>query len=60
MNFIWLHDISTAEVNTYKQYYGVNARGFGEYLGTLGLRTHNGEDKQAFKTLQQEAKVRGW
>ena len=60
MNFIWLHDISTAEINTYKQYYGVNARGFGEYLGTLGLRTHNGEDKQAFKTLQQEAAVRGW
>ena len=60
MNFIWLHDISTAEIDTYKQYYRVNARGFGEYLGTLGLRTHNGKDKQAFKVLQQEAMVRGW
>jgi hypothetical protein len=60
MNFIWLHDISTAEVNTYKKYYGVNARGFGEYLGTLGLRTHDGKNKQALRTLQQEAKARGW
>lgn len=60
MNFIWLHDISTAEVNTYKKYYGVNARPFGEYLGTLGLRTHNGKNKQAFKRLQQETQARGW
>ena len=60
VNFIWLHDISLAEVNRYKKYYGVDARSFGEYLGTLGLRTHNGQNKKAFRILQQEANVRGW
>lgn len=60
VNFIWLHDISTAEVNTYQKYYGVNARSFGEYLGTLGLRTHNGKDKRAFQILRREATARGW
>ena len=35
-------------------------RSFGEYLGTLGLRTHNGKDKQAFQALRREAKARGW
>lgn len=60
MNFIWLHDISRDEVNGYTKYYGLNSRGFGEYLGTLGLRSHDGKDKQAFKTLSREAKKRGW
>ncbi len=60
MNFIWLHDISVAEVNTYKKYYGVEAHSFGEYLGTLGLRTHNGKDKKAFNILRREAAARGW
>jgi hypothetical protein len=60
MNFIWLHDISSAEVNNYRKYYGVNARNFGEYLGTLGLRTHDGMDKKAFTMLQREASARGW
>jgi hypothetical protein len=60
VNFIWLHDISTAEVESYTKYYGVGQRGFAEYLGTLGLRYHDGRDKQAFQTLRQEAKSRGW
>lgn len=60
VNFIWLHDISDAEVQSYTKYYGVGQRAFAEYLGTLGLRSHDGKDKQAFQVLRQEAKSRGW
>ena len=54
MNFIWLHDISDAQVQSYTKYYGIGQRGFAEYLGTLGLRYHDGKDKQAFETLRQK------
>ncbi len=60
INLIWLHDISGSEVNRYTGYYSLSSRGFSEYLGTLGLRTYDGEDKQAFATLQREAAARGW
>jgi hypothetical protein len=60
VNFIWLHDISDAQVQSYTKYYGIGQRAFAEYLGTLGLRSHDGKDKQAFQTLRQEAKSRGW
>jgi hypothetical protein len=60
VNFIWLHDISEAQVQSYTKYYGIGQRGFAEYLGTLGLRYHDGKDKQAFQTLRQEAKSRDW
>lgn len=60
VNFIWLHDISAAEVTSYTKYYGLSSRGFAEYLGTLGLRTHDGRDKQAFQALREAAKARGW
>jgi hypothetical protein len=60
VNFIWLHDISDAEVQSYTKYYKLDQRGFVEYLGTLGLRHHDGRDKEAFTTLRREAKSRGW
>lgn len=60
VNFIWLHDISDAEVRSYTKYYKLNDRGFAEYLGSLGLRQHNGADKEAFRSLRQESKSRGW
>jgi hypothetical protein len=60
VNFIWLHDISPAQVKSYTKYYGLSSKGFAEYLGTLGFRGHDGEDKQAFKALREAAKARGW
>lgn len=60
INFIWLHDISKAEVKSYKDYYGVSSLGFAEYLGTLGLRTDDGQDKPAFKVLRDEVMRRNW
>ncbi|MBW6519116.1 MAG: hypothetical protein K0A89_11530 [ANME-2 cluster archaeon] len=60
VNFIWLHDIPASEVIRYTGYYGFSSRGFSEYLGTLGLRTYEGKDKQAMITLKKEASERGW
>lgn len=60
INFIWLHDISKAEVKSYTKYYGVSSTEFAEFLGTLGLRTYRGDAKPAFQALQNEAKQRGW
>ena len=60
INFIWLHDIPESEVNIYTGYYGLSSHEFSEYLGTLGLKTYDGEDKQALISLRNEATSRGW
>jgi len=60
VNFIWLHDISKADVESFTKYYGVGERGFAEYLGSLGLRRHDGTDKKAFMTLKREAAKRSF
>ena len=48
---VWSHDISTAEVGSYLEYYQTNADCFGSFLASLGLRTNNDEPKPAFKAL---------
>jgi hypothetical protein len=60
VNIIWLHDISAAEVESYTKYYKLDQRGFAEYLGTLGLRHHDGTGKKAFTVLVRESTSRGW
>lgn len=60
LDFTWLHDKSREQVREFEQYYGFSNRPFAEFLGTLGLRTYDGEDKPAFQTLIEEAKARGW
>ena len=56
----WLHDISPEAVATFVEYYGLDDPAFAEYLGTLGVRTHGGNDKPAFRELRAQAAVRGW
>lgn len=48
---VWSHDISTAEVSSYLEYYRTNADCFVSYLASLGLRTNNDEPKPAFEVL---------
>ncbi len=60
LNFQWLHDQSPKTVSTWQQYYGLKDKGFASYLGTLGLRTYDGQNKQAFVVLGEEVKKRGW
>jgi hypothetical protein len=62
IDFTWLHDLDTAAVNFYGNYYGITDTIFLEYLRTLGLRTWNGKgtDKAAFTELQCQAKQRGY
>jgi hypothetical protein len=58
----WLTDLSKSTTNDLQAYYRINNKAFGEYLRTLGLRTHPGagEDKEAFQALREEARARGW
>lgn len=51
---VWLHDISPESLQYYAQYYGTSNPCFLSYLGTLGLRRHNGRDKPAFTWLTQQ------
>ena len=60
LNFQWLHDSSPEDVATWEKYYGLKDKGFASFLGTLGLRTYDGKDKEAFVTLGEEVKKRGW
>ena len=60
LNFQWLHDTSPETVATWQEYYGLKDTGFASFLGTLGLRTYDGKDKQAFVALGEEIRRRGW
>jgi len=60
IDFVWLHDLSKSEVDIFVEYYGVLANPFKEFLRTLGLRTYDGKEKQAFIALKAEAEIRGW
>ncbi len=60
LDFTWLHDISPATVEELGDYYGLHDEKFLAYLATLGLRTFEGQDKEAFEMLRLEAKQRGW
>ncbi len=59
IDFVWLHDLSRSEVDIFVGYYGVSAKPFKEFLKTLGLRTYDGKEKQAFTAVKAEAEIRG-
>ncbi len=56
----WLHDASAQQLAQWENYYGISDPAFLEYLGTLGLRTSDGEDKNAWIQLLAETEARGW
>ena len=56
----WLHDASSAQLEEWGSYYGSTDPAFLEFLGTLGLRTHDGHDKNAWIQLKAETAPRGW
>jgi len=62
INFVWLHDISPATLEDYKNYYGNSDAKFLAYLASLGMREYagSGSDKPAFVALREEARARGW
>ena len=49
---VWSHDISSAEVSAYSEYYASDANCFRAFLGSLGLRTARDLAKPAFNTLK--------
>jgi len=60
VNFVWLHDLSDKEVAALTAYYGQTTPTFASFLGSLGLKTHDGRPKAALKRLEREAAARGW
>jgi hypothetical protein len=56
----WLNDVSNEQLAQWEEYYGNSDPAFLEYLGTLGLRTHDGQEKNAWLQLKVEAGSRGW
>lgn len=62
IDFTWMHDLDTAAVNYFLNYYGVNDPGFAGFLGSIGMREWNGNgiDKPALTALRCEAKARGF
>ena len=58
----WQTDVSPDSVAESARYYGVAAKPFAAFLGSLGLRTYAGagQDKLAFTALKEEARARGW
>ncbi len=60
LEWVWMHDISQAALDTYESYYGLSDPCFLQYLGTLGLKHPDGADKPAWVALSDEADRRGW
>jgi len=60
ISFFSLTDFSPQTVTTLESYYGLSSTCFGEYLGTLGLMTYDGQQKQAYMELSNDAHARGW
>lgn len=62
IDFTWMHDLDTAAVNYFLNYYGINDPGFAGFLGSIGLRrwTGSGSNKPAFEELICQAKARGF
>lgn len=56
----WLHDQSAETIAEWEDYYGSSDPAFVEFLSTLGLRTHGGQDKDAWLQLLAETGARGW
>ena len=60
IDFTWMHDLSQEKVDEFKTLFGISSNAFGEYLRTLGFRSHEGVDKEGFIQLKAEAEKRGW
>ncbi len=60
IDYTWLTDISPDSVKELTGYYGLSDDGFASYLGTLGLRLFDGQEKAAYRQFLLEAKARGW
>lgn len=62
VDFTWMHDLPQTSLDFNAKYYGFSDPLFLEFLRTLGLRYYpgTGTDKPAFRTLKNEANLRGW
>ena len=60
VSYSFLTDFSPSEVDVFETYYGISNPAFLAYLGTLGLRRHDGSHRPAYDRFEAEASARGW
>jgi hypothetical protein len=60
LNFTFLTDLPETTKKELVTYYGLSNPCFAEFLGTLGLRTQDDQDKLAYKQLKIEAERRNF
>ena len=58
VDFTWMHDLSPTAVNLIALIYNIHSPRFKDYIGSLGLRTFDGQDKPAWTTIVTEAAAR--
>lgn len=56
VSLTWLHDIPSSQVDAYMSYYGVRTACFAGFLGSLGLKTADGDAKPAFMMMKERAR----
>ncbi len=60
ISFFSLTDLSPQTVSQLLTYYGISTPCFADYLGNLGLITYDGQQKQAYMELSNDAHARDW
>ena len=58
INFLGVHDYSSAEVKKFTKYYGFSGKSFAGFLGSLGLLKADGTKKEAYLVFKEEALAR--
>jgi hypothetical protein len=51
VNLVWMHDVGEGAVAKFADYYGSTDPAFRDFLGTLGLRGHEGKPKPAWSAF---------
>lgn len=57
---VWMHDVTSSQLEDFEEYYGLSDPGFLEYLSTLGVKNTDGTSKLAWEQIKSDAQLRGW
>lgn len=60
ISYSFLTDFSPAAVDEFEMYYGISDERFSGFLGSLGLRSHDLDERPALAAYREEAAARGW
>ena len=57
LNIVWMHDVSDQELIQMQKYYGIKSKAFASFIGSLGIRRHDGQVKPAYQQLSESLKL---